>query len=80
MRIQSFLVRLRERVVALKREHETWGTRTIRDVLARFEALGVSEQQVRKILHEEGLIETPAPACGKAAGRHCERVSRLSCQ
>ena len=43
----------RERVVALKREHETWGTRKIRDVLARFEALGVSEQQVRAILHDE---------------------------
>jgi transposase InsO family protein len=51
-----------EQVVALKREHETWGTRRIRDVLARFEALGVSEREVRKILHAEGLIESPAPA------------------
>jgi transposase InsO family protein len=52
----------REHVVALKREHETWGTRRIRDVLKRFEALGVSEQVVRRILHDEGLIETPRPA------------------
>lgn len=65
----------RERVVALKREHETWGTRKIRDVLARFEALGVSEQQVRKILHEEGLIETPPPAKAREHGpRRFERA------
>ena len=44
---------IRDHVVALKREHEPWGTRRIRDVLARFEALGVSEQEVRKILHAE---------------------------
>src|SRR5438132_6103133 len=49
----------REQVVALKREHDNWGTRRIRDVLVRFSALGVSEQQVRAILHEEGLIESP---------------------
>src|SRR5258708_1619267 len=53
---------IRDQVVALKREHEFWGTRRIRDVLARFEALGVSEQQVRQILHAEGLIETPTPS------------------
>src|SRR5262245_22274013 len=47
----------RERIVELKKSHEDWGTRRIRDVLRRFEALGVSEQQVRKILHEEGLIQ-----------------------
>src|SRR5437868_559132 len=47
----------RSKVVALKQEHADWGTRRIRDVLARFEALGVSEQQVRRILHDEGLIE-----------------------
>jgi len=50
---------VKERVVALKREHEDWGTRRIRDVMRRFEALGVSETEVRRILHEEGLIETP---------------------
>ena len=48
-----------EQVVALKREHEDWGSRRISDILARFEALGVSEQQVRRILHDEGLVETP---------------------
>jgi transposase InsO family protein len=50
----------REAVVALREEHPEYGTRRIRDVLARFEALGVSENQVRRILHEAGLIE-PAP-------------------
>jgi transposase InsO family protein len=48
-----------DRVVALKKEHETWGSRRIADVLARFEALGVSEHEVRKILHAEGLIDSP---------------------
>jgi transposase InsO family protein len=65
----------RERVVALKREHETWGTRKIRDVLARFEAIGVSEQQVRRILHEEGLIDSPTPAKPREHGpRRFERA------
>lgn len=50
-----------EQVIELKQQNETWGTRRIRDVLARFEAIGVSEQQVRRILHEEGLIKTPEP-------------------
>jgi transposase InsO family protein len=66
----------REKVVALKREHETWGTRRISDVLARFEALGVSEQQVRAILHDEGLIE-PAAAIKERehAPRRFERAT-----
>jgi transposase InsO family protein len=65
-----------EQVVALKREHETWGTRRIRDVLARFEALGVSEHEVRNILHAEGLIESPAPAPQREhAPRRFERAT-----
>jgi transposase InsO family protein len=48
-----------EQVVALKKKNETWGTRRISDVLARFEGLGVSETQVRRILHEAGMIESP---------------------
>ena len=47
----------RAAVVALREEHPELGTRRIRDALARFEALGVSETQVRSILHEAGLIE-----------------------
>ena len=56
----------RTRVVALRKEHEDWGTRRIRDVLRRFEALGVSEQAVRQILHDEGLIQPSEP---RAASR-----------
>jgi transposase InsO family protein len=44
-------------VVGLRKEHPEYGTRRIRDLLARFETLGVSETQVRDILHEAGLIE-----------------------
>ncbi len=48
-------------VVELRKEHEDWGTRRIRDVLARFSGLGVSETEVRRILHEEGLIPEAPP-------------------
>jgi transposase InsO family protein len=51
----------RAQVVEARQEHPEWGTRRIRDVLARFAGLGVSETAVRRILHEEGLIpESPA--------------------
>jgi transposase InsO family protein len=51
----------RDAVTALKREHPEHGTRRIRDLLARFEGLGVSETTVRRILHEAGLLqERPA--------------------
>lgn len=51
----------RDAVIRVKREQPQYGTRRIRDVLKRFEALGISETAVRRILHEEGLIqERPA--------------------
>jgi transposase InsO family protein len=43
-------------VVAKREMHPEWGTRRIRDELARNEALGVSETEVRRMLHEEDLI------------------------
>jgi transposase InsO family protein len=46
----------REAVTELRREHPEYGTRRIADVLRRFQALGVSETVVRRILHEEGLL------------------------
>ncbi len=53
----------REAVIGLREENPEMGTRRIRDMLARFDALGVSETQVRKILHEAGLIAPqPVPA------------------
>ncbi len=51
----------REAVTRLRQEHPEYGTRRISDVLRRFEALGVSESEVRRILHEEGLIEEREP-------------------
>lgn len=63
----------RREVVAVRQENPDWGTRRIRDVLARFAGLGVSETEVRRILHEEGLLpETPA-----SSGPRPARVRRF---
>jgi len=51
----------REAVIALKKSNPEYGTRRIRDVLKRFEALPISETEVRRMLHEAKLLETPAP-------------------
>jgi len=62
----------RAAVVQARREHPEQGTRRIRDVMARFQCLGVSETTVRRILHEEGLLETvqePAPKPGPPENR-----------
>jgi transposase InsO family protein len=62
----------RAAVVQSRREHPEHGTRRIRDLMARFEGLGVSETTVRRILHEEGLLETvaePLPKPGPAEHR-----------
>lgn len=50
-----------EAVVALKQSNPELGARKIRDILARFEALGVSETTVRRILNEEGLTQKQTP-------------------
>jgi transposase InsO family protein len=60
----------KQAVLEVKDEHPEYGTRRIRDVLARFEALGISETQVRRILHEEGLIDWTAQ---KSAREHPPR-------
>jgi transposase InsO family protein len=52
----------REAVIALKRANPEYGTRRIRDVLRRFEALPISETEVRRMLHEAKLLETSAAA------------------
>ena len=52
---------LNKAVADTKRENPEWGTRRIRDTLSRFETLGVSESTVRRILHEEGLLEKREP-------------------
>src|ERR1700741_1082570 len=65
----------RDAVVELREEHPEYGTRRIRDVLRRFEALGVSETEVRRILHEEGLIESRTPTPEREHGpRRFERA------
>jgi transposase InsO family protein len=50
-------------VTALKEEHPEYGARRIRDVIQRFEALGVSETTVRRVLAETGM--TTASATGR---------------
>ena len=61
----------REAVKALKQEHPEHGTRRIRDLLARFSGLGVSEAQVRRILHDAGLM--PATSAPSVPREHPER-------
>lgn len=56
----------RELVVRMKQNSPELGTRRIVDVLQRFEGLGVSETTVRRILHEEGLLESRPPELEKA--------------
>ena len=47
----------RDPVVALREQHPQMGTRRIRDVLARFEALGVSEKTMkRQWTHARALL------------------------
>src|ERR1051325_4871804 len=60
----------REAVLALKRAHPEYGTRRIRDVLRRFEAIGISESEVRRMLHEAELLEARKPP---PAREHPER-------
>src|SRR6266446_9994098 len=52
----------REAVIALKKANPEYGTRRIRDVLKRFEALPISETEVRRMLHEAKLLERPPAA------------------
>jgi transposase InsO family protein len=46
----------KEAVVRKRKANPQWGTRRIRDELARTETIGVSETEVRRMLHEEELI------------------------
>ena len=66
----------REAVVAARTEHPEWGTRRISNVLARFASLGVSETEVRSILHEAGLIPETRASDGprEHAPRRFERA------
>jgi transposase-like protein len=56
----------RRLVVATKAQAPELGTRRIADLLRRFEGVGVSESTVRRILHEEGLLESRPPELEKA--------------
>ena len=60
----------REAVTGAKKAHPEHGTRKIRDVLARLAGVGVSETTVRRILHEEGLLEERPPMADR---HHPER-------
>ncbi|MBK7861700.1 MAG: IS481 family transposase [Archangiaceae bacterium] len=55
----------RDAVVAVKQAFPNFGARKISDSLRRFEALGVSATQVRRILHEEGLLPDKPPELPK---------------
>ena len=64
----------RAAVIESRREHPEHGTRRIRDVLAR-SGVGVSETTVRRILHEEGLLESE-PATAAKPGPPAHRFER----
>lgn len=65
----------RQAVVEMRQEHPDYGTRRIRDSLARFSGLGVLETEVRRILHEAGLIEPVSGATPREKGpRRFERA------
>jgi transposase InsO family protein len=57
----------RDAVVATKEAFPHFGARKIADTLRRFDALGVSESQVRRILHEQGLLREKPVELEKAA-------------
>src|SRR5712664_58968 len=64
-----------EAVLALRKAHPEYGTRRIRDVLKRFQAIGISESEVRRMLHEAGLLEPQAGAPREEPGpRRFERA------
>jgi transposase len=52
----------REAVIETRRAHPEWGAERIRDVLARFAAVGVSETTVRRVLADAGLVAATAPS------------------
>jgi transposase InsO family protein/transposase-like protein len=56
----------REAVVSMKKAFPNFGSRRIADGLKRFDALGVSDTQVRRILHEAGLLGAQPAATPKA--------------
>jgi len=61
-------------VISTRAAHPDWGTRRIRDVLARFEGLGVSETAVRRILHDAGVM--PATEADDARDKPPRRFER----
>ena len=60
----------RRAVAALKEENPEYGARKISAALERFQAIGVSPTEVRRILHEEGLLPE------REAGAERERPER----
>ena len=56
----------RDAVLAVKQAFPYFGVRKVQDTLRRFEALGLSEHQIRRILEEQGLLERRPPEVPKA--------------
>jgi transposase InsO family protein len=65
-------------VTALKEEHPEYGARRIRDVIQRFEALGVSETTVRRVLAETGMATPPTPGPVERGERPPRRFERAT--
>jgi len=65
-------------VTALKQEHPEYGARRIRDVIQRFEALGISETTVRRVLAETGMATPPSPGSVERGERPPRRFERAA--
>jgi transposase InsO family protein len=65
-------------VMALKGEHPEYGARRIRDLVQRFEALGVSASTVQRVLADVGMVTPPVPGPVERGERPPRRFERAA--
>jgi transposase InsO family protein len=65
-------------VMALKQEHPEYGARRIRDLVQRFEALGVSASTVQRVLADAGMVTPPMPGPVDRGERPPRRFERAA--
>jgi transposase InsO family protein len=65
-------------VMALKEGHPEYGARRIRDLVQRFEALGVSASTVQRVLADVGMVTPPVPGPVERGERPPRRFERAA--